>query len=299
MKIIHSFWSLPNLKAGNHFYDDRAKGGWLDQKYNLISWVLSCLKTRVYYEKMELITDDFGKHLFIDQLGLPYTHCSTQLNALKDHPVDLWTAGKLYAYSLQEQPFMHIDGDVYYWEKFSNQLEQAPLFAQHLEDQISFYRETMDTILEHGFIIPKKLQKHFQKKGALKAVNAGIIGGNHTSFIQEYAQTALEFAAINTHLLDQVNVSIFGVFIEQFFFHALAEEKGIPIHYYDNRIVSDVKQYQRFNQFYKVPHQQTFVHMLGSSTKKDIYHCESLELRLRMEYPEYYYRILDYLGAQV
>ncbi len=70
MKIVHSYWSKPNLiqkKASQNL------GGWTHRAFNYMSWALSCLKFKEFYPNIELVTDQKGKELLIDRLGLPYT----------------------------------------------------------------------------------------------------------------------------------------------------------------------------------------------------------------------------------
>lgn len=271
--------------------DDRAKGGWLDEKYNLMSWALSCLKAREFYPRVELVTDTPGKALFVDTLGLPYTACSTRLDELSQYPQDLWTVGKLFTYAIQDEPFIHIDGDVYFWEPLGAEIEQAPLVVQHLEQDLSFYWEMLQQILEKDFAIPAQLYKYFEQPQHLTAINAGIIGGQRSDFVNTYAQTALRFIQNNLDRLSEINISIFGVFVEQYFFPILAQEHQIPIKCYDPELLTTTTAYQKFNEIYAVPKRRTFVHMLGSLPKKDQFHCENLASRLRIEYPEYYFKI--------
>lgn len=67
MKIVQTFWSggaNPLEKAY----------GWPLSEYNMMSWVLSCLSLRKYYDDVELYTDKLGYELLIEKLRLPYTY---------------------------------------------------------------------------------------------------------------------------------------------------------------------------------------------------------------------------------
>jgi len=79
-KIVQSYWSKPALDDAYLQDDGRFKGGWLHEKYNYMSWALSCLKLRQHYDKVVLFTDDLGKKLLIDKLELPYTDVRLDLN---------------------------------------------------------------------------------------------------------------------------------------------------------------------------------------------------------------------------
>lgn len=74
-----------------------------------MSWALSCLKFKEIYNEIELVTDINGKHLLYDILELPYTNVVTKLDDLNDYNHNLWALGKLYAYKLQQEPFIHVE----------------------------------------------------------------------------------------------------------------------------------------------------------------------------------------------
>ena len=145
MKIVHSFWSKPCTVKGHNQFD----GGWLHKQYNYMSWALSCLQFRKYYDKVELVTDKKGKEIFIDQLKLPYTKVEVVLDDLNDYHPQLWALGKIYCYEMQNEPFIHADGDVFVWERFDKTFEEAPLVAQHLEVGFNYYYRLLNQIKEH------------------------------------------------------------------------------------------------------------------------------------------------------
>lgn len=115
MKIVQSFWSKPMLMNDNSDAIFRSNGGWTDRIYFYMSWALSCLKFKEIYNEIELVTDINGKHLLYDILELPYTNVVTKLDDLNDYNHNLWALGKLYAYKLQQEPFIHVDSDVFAW----------------------------------------------------------------------------------------------------------------------------------------------------------------------------------------
>ncbi len=106
MKIIQSFWSKPSYKKKNVKLHDRNNGGWTDKKYNYFSWALSCLQFRKYYDDVELITDEIGYNILIEKLKLPYTKVDVCLDKINHYHEDLWALGKIYAYSIQNTPFI-------------------------------------------------------------------------------------------------------------------------------------------------------------------------------------------------
>jgi hypothetical protein len=69
MKIVQTLWTLPSLsdKSSKNILQNRLKGGWINQRYNYFSIAYSCLTLKKFYNKIELITDDFGEDLLIKE----------------------------------------------------------------------------------------------------------------------------------------------------------------------------------------------------------------------------------------
>ena len=51
--------------------------------------------------------------ILINKLELPYTDVKVVLDDLNDYDRDLYALGKVYAYGIQEEPFIHVDADIY------------------------------------------------------------------------------------------------------------------------------------------------------------------------------------------
>jgi hypothetical protein len=108
MKIVQTFWSSPH-PAAHTMGGVENTGGWLSAEYHWQSWALSVLQLRQFYDEVELVTDAAGKAILIDVLALPYTSVQVVLDeALAAYPHDLWALAKIYAYSIQTEPFIHI-----------------------------------------------------------------------------------------------------------------------------------------------------------------------------------------------
>lgn len=184
-KIVQSYWSKPSLDSENVQEESRFKGGWLHEKYNYMSWAFSCLKLRQYYNDVVLYTDDLGKELLINELELPYTNVRLDLNDLKTYDSRLWAVGKLYTYSLQNEPFIHVDGDVYIWDKFNISLEKRDVIVQSKYDFTHHikYEEIKTYLLQEFKNLPFSVSEQLKKENnQLLSINAGIIGGSDIAF---------------------------------------------------------------------------------------------------------------------
>ena len=111
MKFLQSLWTGPS--GSSDVNPVSLKAGWQSCEFHWMSWALSCLNAKNNLGEVHLITDLKGKEILIDQLQLPYATVSTDLEKrLDQYPVDLFALAKIYSYSIQEQPFLHLDSDV-------------------------------------------------------------------------------------------------------------------------------------------------------------------------------------------
>jgi hypothetical protein len=150
---------------------------------------------RAHYPETVLITDTPGKALLVNQLGLNFTHVSTELDRLRDEDPAWWALGKLVAYSLQDKPFVHLDTDVFLWRPLSERVATAPVLAQHLEPPYSSYEPWIieNAFAAQGLDLPTEWEwyRSLQEHG-VGGVNCGILGGTNVGFIQYYAGLALD-----------------------------------------------------------------------------------------------------------
>jgi uncharacterized protein YkuJ len=284
MRIIQSIWTgnTPDLL--------RNPMGWLAPEYNLMSWTLSCLQLREYYTEVALYCDSASAELLIDILQLPYSEVVCELDSLNAYHPELWALSKIKAYSLQDQPFLHVDGDVYIWEKFEERLIQSDLIAQN-KDQIASFEVTMHDLEQALDYFPEEITQERVAKNPIQTYNAGIYGGCDIGFFQEYTRKAFEFVDRNSTNLSKIDVSDFNIIFEQYLFYCLAKDQNKPVTTLLAGIIKD-DEYKGFGEFDKVPFQKRYLHLL-SDYKKSEYMCNELANRLRHDYPAYYYRIIE------
>ena len=259
MKIIQSFWT----GKINHIRDNSF--GWASSKYNLISWILSVNQLRKYYEEVELFTDQLGAEILIDTLKLPYSKVHIVLNELDSYHKDLWAISKIKTYSLQKEPFLHVDGDVFIWNAFPEDLMKANLITQNLERTTAYYRKMWSGIEPNLSYIPEEFNTFNTTKNGF-ACNMGIVGGVDIEFYTNYAVKAFEFVDKNEDAWDTINNHNFNVFFEQLIYYELAKKQNKKIDYLFEDIPDDNK-YVGFGDFDKVPNERTYLHLLGNYKK--------------------------------
>lgn len=286
MKIVQSFWSNNQSDILNKTF------AWRTPEYHLMGWALSCLQLKKYYNKVELYTDKAGYELLIEKLKLPYTKVHVELDVLNKYHPDLWAISKIYTYAKQETPFLHVDGDVFVWEKFNDELLQSPLIAQNQEQGTKYHYEPQLRRLEKIFsFYPKELSNHRKTKVPIMAYNAGILGGNDIAFFKEYTEKAFEFVDKNKRRIPKMRGTFFNVFFEQYLFYCLSIVQNKKVGVLIDDIIMD-NGYRNLDNFSDVPYDKKYLHLVGQ-TKRTEKTCIAMSRMLRQEYPDFYYRILD------
>ncbi len=290
MKIVQSFWTKPIVS--NKYEFDRFNGGWIEKKYYYMSWALSCLKLKEIYGEVELVTDYLGKVILIDKLKLPYSNVIVALDALKTYHPDLWAIGKLYTYSIQKNPFLHVDSDVYMWENVLENKMKKPLISQNLDCNHLSYIKIIDTIENQKFYIPDAIRKERSDNPDIFACNAGVLGGTDIDFFKEYAMLAFNFIDRNINYLGKIDIASFNIIFEQYLFYCLAKVKNISVTYLFEQIEHAHAPPKSYVCFWNVPYKTSYIHVI-SSFKKSRFIAEEMTTRFRIEYPYYYYKIID------
>lgn len=294
MKIVQTFWSCNKPDVSSLLAH---KAGWPEASYHYMSWVLSCLQARKYYNEVELVTDQIGKALLIDQLQLPYTDVRVVLDEQMDGRAEnLWALPKIIAYSLQNKPFIHIDGDVLLFKPFGPIVEQAPLVAQNLEIDFPIYHEALVDIDYHFTYLPAALCAERQANPLILAANTGSFGGHNLDFIQNYTKEAIRFVNENALNLHRAHPVYINCVFEQYLLHCLSKEASLPVTYLFDGI-TDFNQYMPIAKFLGQPTQFGYVHPVGPF-KQHPMGCKALERQLRTTYPDPYYRLLRVLNQR-
>ncbi|CAG9244922.1 conserved hypothetical protein [Paraburkholderia unamae] len=197
MRAVWSFWSKPYL-AG--------RGGvWRAPHHHLLAWALSLRVARAHYPDTALVTDTAGKAILVDHLGLSFSQVSTELDALRDEDAGWWALGKLYAYSVQDAPFVHIDSDVFLWKPLPRNMTDAPVFAQcpELHPPLDTWSPPCDieaAFAKHGLSLPVEWEwaRSFGSE-VYREENCGVVGGQDVGFLRHYAHSALRLVRDPAH----------------------------------------------------------------------------------------------------
>lgn len=288
MRIVQSFWTKPTFGQQSEGNDSRSLGGWRDYRYYYMSWALSCLRLKQFYDKVEIYTDELGAEILVDTMKLPYTGVSTHLEKIAQYGEFLWTLGKIAAYRAQTEPFIHIDGDIFLWKDLGARIHNAPLASQHLEDNQTYYRPVVDKVLEH-FTLPAWLREELESADEILVSNTGIVGGHNLELIQEYTTLVFQLIDDNRDKLDLVNQGAFSVLCEQYLIYILSLKRKVPTTFLlEGKL--DYRAHPNMVKVHKTPVQNQFIHPL-SFYKRNPETEHFVEMSLRKEFPKMYYHI--------
>lgn len=280
--VVHSFWTEP-YRASNF----RINGGFKNKYYFLLSAVLSyfSFKKSIPNSTFELVTDDLGKIMLIDELGLEYDDVSLRLNGVKADS-DVWSIGKLYAYQ-QTKPFLHVDFDAYMFKPFSEELLHEKIVAANDETNYTIYNNIISQfkagIKVHDNIY-RKVFKDFVETQKVNSINMGVFGGNDIKTILEYTDKSLKMYDLNKKWLTYSNRAGLTCFIEQIYLTYFLQEKKITPKFLLQGNWNNAHEHN------EDAYKKGFTHLVSESKRNQVI-LNLLEGRVKREYPEYFEKL--------
>lgn len=282
--IVQSLWSKPLFHNFQNYGNSRRIGGWLNIKSLWLSITFSFYSAKRYYSKVHLVTDTEGYEILIKALRLPYDSVTTHLDILRNDDHRLWVLGKLAAIKLQTKPFIHIDNDVYLWQRIPFNSKINYLIAQSMIKMPGQYSNTLKEVFLHFDYIPECV-KSYATQNSNYIINAGIIGGNDLEWFQKYCSLADLFVDKNKSGLSKIDAGLFNTILDEYLFTSMAEQDKKKLSFLINVPAEDVfKSIMRFN---LVPFFDKYIHLVGHA-KQNRLACEQLEYRFRYQFPKEY-----------
>ena len=217
MNIIMSLWTKPCL--------DNKKHGFNTIEQMIESLILSSNVVKRHYNDIHFYTDKIGYEWITPYLSqLPFTKievCLDEMNWLDDH---FWSLVKLYVYKLQKEPFIHIDNDVFIWDKFPEKLFESDFFFQEIE---FFHQAGRDFYLKGLELYKDALPKEIKVSDG--AFNCGVfacVNQKALSLMERYYDYGIEFVKkteniVNLHFEEVSKRWLASVIIEQVLIYSL------------------------------------------------------------------------------
>jgi hypothetical protein len=156
-----------------------------DIDYKMFKISLFLLKRQ--FKEIYLVTDNKGAECLED---LSFTNIDTSLeNLVPKNTYALWNIGKFFTYQIaatKGDPFLHIDNDVFIFDKLPNEICNINLLAHHEEKGVY---DGYDV----DFFVNSLINKYFfDKNKTYNAPNVCLFGGKNLSFINYFATEALK-----------------------------------------------------------------------------------------------------------
>ncbi|MCZ8331334.1 MAG: hypothetical protein O9282_08480 [Flavobacterium sp.] len=280
MKIVQSFWSGNQTNFTNNY-------GWHNYKYNWLSWILSCHQLVKHHKEVELYTDRFGYDILITKLQLPYTKVHVVLDDLNSYHKDLWAMAKIKTFQMQDEPFLHVDGDVFVWESLTDKFKNSNIVTQNLEITTDYYGKMWNDISSNLNYMPTEMANYHNKRSNF-ACNMGIVGGNDINFFKEYTKISIAFVDKNRDSWSSMDGFNFNIFFEQVLFYEFAKIKNNKVDFLFEEVSED-NSYKGFGDFHIVPN-KTYLHLLGVF-KRNASVCKAMEVYIMKYYSESYSKL--------
>lgn len=181
MTYLHSFWTAPKHGGANGDTDITLRD------FEALTWLVSALECR-RHGRIKMLTDARGRR-FLERTGLDWIYHGGLSTALDDTPADIhpkvfWTAGRMFAFGLMEEPFASVDTDAILWQPLK---PTAPVMALHYENRhwVS-YRSNRADFGRFGFTGPAWNWR-------LQPVNLGIVTFPAPEVTRSFSHEALRF----------------------------------------------------------------------------------------------------------
>ncbi len=232
-----SLWSKPCINGKAH--------GFSSIQSMIESIILSANVIKKNHKEIHFYTDNKGYEWIKPYLSdLPFTKievCLDEINWLDDL---YWSLGKMYVYSLQKEPFIHIDNDVFVWNGFNDELTKKDFLFQEIEKFNGGVWNFYDRGLKiYGIAIPKEIQV------LDAAFNCGIFGcftNDALAIIKKYYDIGYKFVKKTNIIPDIEKESISeralaSVIIEQVFIYSLVISNNLT---YETLLNHDTNEYK-------------------------------------------------------
>ncbi|GAB3710759.1 hypothetical protein GCM10027598_16420 [Amycolatopsis oliviviridis] len=273
-RAVWSFWSVPYRRQhGRH---------WPSDFFHTLSWILSFRLASRLFPTTALVTDDWGHELLVERLRLPFDDVSLSLNELAAQDPSWWALGKLHAYREQDEPFLHIDNDVFLWPGFPAEGLSGEVVAQNPEhaplSDAGYYRPSAVTaaIRSTGGFLPEEFSGYTGEA----ALCTGIVGGTAIPLLRRYADLGIrmvESAGNQAAWRRLAPLEDYNLVVEQYLLGALCWGSGVT----DVQCVFG-SQHDTFREDVAIA--QRFTHLIASA-KTDLHYMRLLAQRVKNHYP--------------
>lgn len=279
MKAIQSFWILQNI-INSH------AGGWINKRYEFIAWSLSYILLKKNFSRVDLRCNLAGAEMLIDTLGLSYDNVNIDLENETEMLQNSWVFGKIQTYAQQNEAFIHVDGDVFWFQPPTKDILSADVIAQNLELDDPMYRRLWSNCQKHASNLPEYMNTLQAKLGI--ASNAGILGGNNNEIFRNFFADSIKFSETNIETFKKYTEEFdyISTYIEQALFVCFTNFHNIKIAFLKKPTFRlNFQEVTNFNDIDSLINSPTYIHLLATF-KYRIHYCNLMEFWLHRIWSE-------------
>jgi hypothetical protein len=256
MVAVQTFWLKKNDKNWHN---------WGEKKNLMVSCSLSFFLLKRIFKKVNLVCNELGKKFLTEELGLRFDNI--HIIQLEEEKLNdfVWSINKIYSYSIQNEPFIHVDTDFFMFDKPSKEFFDSEIFAQNLEIDHPIYTILRKSSLDLGLKLPEFI---LETQYPAVALNVGIIGGRNLSFFKEYFLLAKSIISDNRILLERhaESFKFFYLFLEQHILYEAMKKRKLNIR--TLTMPSFRSAYDHITSFRSGVNKSPFVHLIGNYKQK-------------------------------
>lgn len=288
MKALYTFWSKP-LKENV----SRCKS----EKNFVLMFVYSMLWSTKWFEKVELNTDNYGYNIFkyFESNKIKIKNTLNNFEELDSYL--FWAYPKLYSLTLQDEPFIHIDGDIFIFRKLKDELFQGDFGFQNLET--TYYERTYDRLI--NFYDKNYDNKPLEWNNNLKsAVNCGLMYFKDPELAKIFYKNVYNYfinidqnftSKLKKELQEIINVTYvtYPLLFEQYYLNCFIDSlKDKKINYLLS--TEQIKKEEKGEVTI-----QGYVHLIED--KNNPFYIDNISKRFELEFP-YQWKIFNKLGLK-
>jgi len=282
MRYVHSLWSTPARKKN---FDNK-----YDEKYlskNFYTYLLSALSIKKLGYQIDLYCDEYAYDMYS---LIPYDNIHIVNYDRDGIDSKFWVWGKIKTYSLQEEPFIHIDGDVFFFKDIIGDKMSSgkyPLVVQNVENEKimgeCFVRDYLGS--KHPFVNNNLCGIEWEKYG-FTAYNCGVVGFNDLVFRNDYVNKVHEILTTLSKSGDfeenRRKYDSMFLLSEQSLLYYMTQERNImPL-----EIIPEAEIIKRNYNWYPIASEIGYVHMWSYSKYKPEV-IEKIKYRIERDFPEH------------
>jgi hypothetical protein len=253
VNLVLSLWTKPCTDGKAH--------GYSTIKDMISSLILSVNVAKKHYPNIHFYTDKLGYEWIKPHLHLlPFTKieiCLDDVNWVEDV---YWSLCKIYVYSLQKEPFIHIDNDVFLWEPIPEKYLEGDFVFQEVEGTIENYHFYKDGLILYQDAVPKEI---VDRGGAFNCGVFGVLTQRAINLLPKYYDLGCQF--VNTareigkegHSMERQWLA--SVLIEQLAIYSLVNDTEDPYKW---------SVFLRYDENGKKEIEFNYTHMVAASKKQ-------------------------------